>query len=51
MRAILTDYQTDGDPVAATGRSLAISDYTSGWAKNGYGTDTDRNVELFIQKP
>jgi hypothetical protein len=51
MRAIVTDYETAGDPVAATGRSLAITDYTSGWGKNGYGNPTDRNVELFIQKP
>jgi hypothetical protein len=51
MRAILANYQTDNDPVAADGRTLAITDYTSGWGKNGFGTSTDRNVELYIQKP
>jgi 3',5'-cyclic AMP phosphodiesterase CpdA len=51
MRATLTNYQTDGNPVAATGRVLAMTDYTSGWSLDGHGTLADRNVELFIPKP
>ena len=51
MRAIVTDYQTENDPVAAAGRTLAIADQTSGWALDGYGADTDRNIELYIEKP
>jgi hypothetical protein len=51
MRALVTDYATTGDPVAADGRTLGIADQTSGWAHDGYGTVTDRNVELYIPKP
>ncbi len=51
MRAIVTDYQTENDEVAATGRELGIADLTSGWAHDGYGTETDRNIELYIPKP
>jgi hypothetical protein len=51
MRAIVTDYDTASDPVAAIGKSLGIADQTSGWAHDGYGTTTDRNIELYIPKP
>lgn len=51
MRAILTDYQTSGDPVAADGQALSIADYTSGWGRDGSGTAADRNIELYIPKP
>ena len=51
MRAIVTNYQTAGDPVASDGRTLAIADQVSGWAHDGHGTRTDRNVEIYIQKP
>jgi hypothetical protein len=51
MRAVVTDYETMNDPVATTGRALAIADQTSGWSLDGYGTVSDRNVELYIQKP
>ncbi len=51
LRGVLTQYQTENDPVAATGRGLAMTDYTSGWGLDGHGTATDRNVELFIPKP
>jgi hypothetical protein len=51
MRAVVTQYQTDNDPVGADGRELAMTDYTCGWSEDGFGSTTDRNVELFIQKP
>jgi hypothetical protein len=51
LRAIVTDYQTDNDPVAADGRALAIADEVSGWGKDGQGTAADRNIELYIPKP
>jgi hypothetical protein len=51
MRAIVTNYQTDGDQVAADGRQRGIADQVSGWAHDGYGTALDRNVEIYIQKP
>ncbi len=51
MRALVTDYRTTGDVVAADGRALAVADETSGWAHDGYGTETDRNVEIFIRHP
>jgi hypothetical protein len=51
MRAIVTDYDTASDPVAAIGKSLGIADQTSGWAHDGYGTTTDRNIELYVPKP
>ncbi len=45
------NYETDGDAVAAEGRTLGITDWTSGWALDGTGTAQDRNVELYIPKP
>ncbi len=51
MRAIVTDYQTTNDPVAADGLALSIADETSGWSLDGNGTTTDRNIELYIEKP
>jgi hypothetical protein len=51
LTATSLDYSTDGDPIAADGRTLAILDYTAGWTEDGYGIDVDRNVELWIPAP
>jgi hypothetical protein len=51
VRSIAFDYQTENDPIAEEGRSLAILDYASGWQPDGRGDPLDRNVELFIPTP
>jgi hypothetical protein len=51
LRATAVDFATDGDPLAAEGRSLGVSDFVSGWAGDGRGTSDDRNVELWISAP
>jgi hypothetical protein len=51
IKAIVFDYSTEGDPIAAEGRRRAILDYTSGWATSGIGDVTDRNIELIMPKP
>jgi hypothetical protein len=51
LRATTLDYATDGDPVAAEGRRLAVTDFTSAWTKDGRGTAEDRNVELWLPAP
>ncbi len=51
FRGIVTNYQTDDDPVAADGRLRGVADQVSGWAHDGYGTVADRNVEIYIQTP
>lgn len=52
IRAIDVDYATDGDAVAATGRTLGLVDWTSGWVSGDrLGTPGDRNVTLWLKKP
>jgi hypothetical protein len=51
MRGVVTQYQTDDNLVAADGRALGMADQTSGWARDGFGTATDRNIQLYIPKP
>ncbi len=45
------NYETDGDAVAAEGRTLGITDWTSGWSLDGRGNPEDRNVEIYVPKP
>ena len=51
LRAVLADYSTEGDPVAAEAKKLGVLDYTTGWCPEGAGVAGDRNVELLIKKP
>lgn len=51
LRGLVTNYSTDGDPVAREAKALGVADAVAGWANDGYGGVTDRNVELFIPKP
>ncbi len=51
VRATSVDYRTDGDAVAAEGRTISTVDYTSGWGLDGNGTTNDHNVELWLPKP
>lgn len=51
LRATCVDYATDGDPLAAEGRSYGVADFVSGWASDGRGSADDRNVELWIAAP
>ncbi len=53
LRAAVTDISIDDDAVAAAGVHRGVTDYTSGWlpGPDRRGEATDRNVELWIQKP
>jgi hypothetical protein len=51
IKAIGLDYSSEGDPIVADARKRAVADYTSGWAKDGDGMASDRNVELVVPKP
>ncbi len=51
IRSVVVDYQTESDPVAEDGRKRAITDFTSGWAADASGSQTERNVELYVPKP
>lgn len=52
IRSVALDYSTEGDPLGAEGRALAIADLTGGWtAFEAMGTPEDRNVELWIPMP
>ncbi len=51
LRGIVTNYQTDGDPVATEGKALGVADGVAGWANDGSGAVSDRNVEVSIPKP
>ena len=48
IRATSVDYATDGDPLAAEARALAVLDWTSGWWCCGPGDAADRNVVLTL---
>ncbi len=51
LRVTAVNYATEGDPVAATGRTLGILDYTTGSMNGGAGTAGDRNVVVWRRKP
>jgi 3',5'-cyclic AMP phosphodiesterase CpdA len=51
LRGVVTDYATDGDPLAEEGKTLGVAESVAGWAADGAGEMTDRNVELFAPKP
>jgi 3',5'-cyclic AMP phosphodiesterase CpdA len=51
LRGVMVNYATDGDRVAFDGRELGVADGVSGWGKVGTGLATDRNVDLYVQKP
>ncbi len=52
IRSIAFDFAADDDPIAATGRTLGVMDFTSRWGGDGRGPNAnDRNVELFIATP
>ncbi|MBX3126838.1 MAG: metallophosphoesterase [Polyangiaceae bacterium] len=51
IRAIAVDFATDDDPIAADGRRRGITDFTSGWSKDGAGDLGHVNVELWVKKP
>jgi calcineurin-like phosphoesterase family protein len=51
IRGTALDYQIEGDPIAADGRSRSVVDFTSGWVGDGSGTLDGRNVALWIKKP
>lgn len=51
LHTAVVNYSTDSDPVAAQARTLGVIDVVSGWGPNGTGTVTDRNADLYIQKP
>ena len=52
IRSIAFDFAADDDPIAATGRTLGVMDFTSRWGRDGRGPNAnDRNVELFIATP
>ncbi len=51
IRASGVDFLTDGDPLAAQARTLAVVDYASGWTGDGLGKREDRNVILWTKKP
>lgn len=51
IRSIAFDYQTEGDGLAAEAKALGILDFTSGWTDGSAGDPTDRNVELWIERP
>jgi 3',5'-cyclic AMP phosphodiesterase CpdA len=51
MHTYVSDYSTEGDPVALEGKKLGVADYTSAWIGPGQGTPEDRNVDLWIAKP
>lgn len=51
IRGTALDYQVEGDPVAADGRSRSVVDFTSGWISDGSGELAQRNVALWIKKP
>ncbi len=38
IRGTALDYQVEGDPVAADGRSRSVVDFTSGWISDGSGS-------------
>ncbi|MFT3835679.1 MAG: hypothetical protein QM723_01610 [Myxococcaceae bacterium] len=51
MHTVVVNYSTDGDPVAAQGRTLGVIDVVSGWGPYGAGLVSDRNADLYIPKP
>ena len=51
IRGTALDYQVEGDPVAADGRSRSVVDLTSGWLGDGSGEPAGRNLALWIKKP
>jgi len=51
IRGTALDYQVEGDPIAADGRSRSVVDLTSGWINDGSGAPDQRNVALWIKKP
>jgi 3',5'-cyclic AMP phosphodiesterase CpdA len=51
LRATCVDFSVEGDPVADDGRKRGIVDFMSGWLPKEPATTTDRNVELWIEKP
>jgi hypothetical protein len=51
IRTVAVDFSTEGDPLAAQARGIALTDYTSGYTGDGRGAPASRNVELWIAKP
>jgi len=51
IRTVAFDFSTEGDPLAAQARAIAITDHTSGYTNDGRGAPASRNVELWIAKP
>jgi hypothetical protein len=52
LRATAVNLDVTGDAAANEGRRRGVVDLTSGWGPaDGSGSDTDRNVELWIRKP
>lgn len=51
IRAVTFDFSTVDDPLAAQARAIALTDYTSGYTRDGRGAPASRNVELWIAKP
>jgi 3',5'-cyclic AMP phosphodiesterase CpdA len=51
IRGLVLDFQTEGDALAAEGRRLGVTDYTSGWTSDGRGGAVDRNVDLWVKRP
>ncbi len=52
IRTIAGDWSTDGDAVAAQGKTLGMVDFDAAWVTGPKaGTLTDRNVALWSKKP
>lgn len=51
LTGIALDVAIDDDPLGAEARALGILDFTSGWQFGGAGTQSDRNVQLWIPAP
>ena len=52
VRTIAGDWSTDGDPVAAQGKTLGMLDFDAAWVTGPKaGTLNDRNVALWSKKP
>jgi 3',5'-cyclic AMP phosphodiesterase CpdA len=52
IRTIAGDWSTEGDPVAAQGKTLGMIDFDAAWVTGPKaGTLNDRNVALWAKKP
>ena len=51
LRATAVDFSVEGDPIALEGRRRGVVDLTSGWLPTEDVAASDKNVEVWIQKP